>query len=169
VLRIPYREWRLDPASQVGRVLDALHGLSTNDHGDSPSEPRTGSSSAARAPSSPKKAHPVSQYQSAIVEAVRAGSRDEENVLRAALTHLGRQRLGPRIRERLVLAAREVSQMGLIVIEDNEYFMTPEGRSAELRIKARVKSPRSRSIYSQRSSRSSYRRRGDRHRGYRRY
>jgi very-short-patch-repair endonuclease len=174
VLRIAYRKWRADPASQVGRVIDALHELAAEDEDDEDDPPTGDAPLRARPlpppPSASGKAYSVSAYQGAIVQAMRADNRDTEAVLRAARIALGYSRLGPRIREGLLLASRQLSQMGLIAVEDGEYFLTPEGRAAQLHVQAVVKPQRSRSGYRKRASASNYRRRsGYRSRGYRRY
>ena len=163
VLRIPYRKWREQPEIELGRILSGLRDLAEPDDeevdDEEPAEPaptrRSGSAQA------------VTAYESAIVEALRSGNKHgEEEVLRAALVYIGRQKLGSKIREGLLSAAQSLVRKDMIGIEDGEYFLTAKGRSAELRMTfaptpVRTRSSRGRSYNSnyRRRSSSSYRRR----------
>lgn len=136
VLRIPYRKWRSQPDVQVGRVLDALRAIPTDD--DFQDEDQSEGDSEGRltnpATANPARARPkrVTAEQASIVEGLRSGLRTEQDVLRFARDQLGYKKLGPKIRERLLLAGRQLVQMGLLVVEDGEYFLTPVGRAAVL-------------------------------------
>lgn len=172
VLRIPYRKWRADPTVQVQRIIEALAELTTEEDEADDESPRDATTEQLRPLPSPPtvngKTHSVSADQGAMMAALKEGHRDEESVLRAARVELGYQRLGPRIRERLLVAARQLTQLGLIAIEDGEYFLTPEGRSAELRITPAAQAKKT-SRTSKRSSSPHRRRSGYRSGGYRRY
>lgn len=173
VLRIPYRKWRSDPDGEVRRVIETLHELAAEDEEDEDVDDPAAPTRARPLPPPPAaqgNAHSVSAYQGALMSALRAGHRDVEAALRAAVVELGRERLGPRIRQDLILEADQLAQMGLIAIEDGEYFLTAEGRAAQLHVRAPVVTQRSRARSASRSRGSTYRRRsGYRSRGYRRY
>ena len=164
VLRIPYRKWRKDPDAQIARILEALQPAADDDEegdefDDDDSEP---SGAAIEAPLGKQKTHRVNREQASLIEALRGGLRSEDEVLRFARDQLGYHRLGPRIREGLLFSARQLNHIGLVVIEDGEYFLTPDGRSAELQVVAA--SP---STTSKRSRpRSAPRRRSYSRRGY---
>lgn len=165
IVRIPYRKWRRDPGGQIERVLEALEPLSEDDDFDEDDVDDDPVHWQEAKPGRQKK-YSVNQHQAAVVEALRQGLRAEEEVLRFARERLGYKRLGSRIRDSLVASAARLNHMGLLVIEDGEYFLTPIGRSAELRLlpgplprtRARRGSPSTRR---RRSSYNSYR--------YRRY
>jgi very-short-patch-repair endonuclease len=179
VLRIPYRKWLSQPDVQIRRVIDALREIleddaqeDEGDEGDEGLEPAA--VSPAPVPSRPSSGsgpvRTVTPMQGAIVEALRAGHHGEEDVLRAARIHLGYQRLGPRIRDGLLLAGRQLTAASLIAIEDGEYFLTEGGRKTRFKVQAVVKvaSTRSRSTKG-RSYSSRPKRRSNSYRRYRRY
>jgi very-short-patch-repair endonuclease len=130
VLRIPYRKWRRDPGSQVERVLAALR----TERADPPSSdaPLPTDTLPPRTPSQGSPAR-VSPEQRAVLDAIRSGLHGEDDILRYARDALGHRRLGPRIREGLLMAALSLNHLGLVVIEDGEYYVTERGRSAQLR------------------------------------
>ena len=74
--------------------------------------------------------------QGAIVEALRTGKSRRGGRASRGPDPPRLSALRPRIREGLLLAGRQLTQGGLIAIEDGEYFLTPDGRIAELRVKA---------------------------------
>jgi len=129
VLRIPYRKWRSEPAQQIERIIEALQEMAGED--DEEVEPTS------QMPPPPKGGEGgieiVSSEQLAILISLRNGNRDQEAVLRDAREQLGYGRLGPRLRERLLLAGHQLVQAGLIAIEDGEYFLTEKGRNSNLR------------------------------------
>jgi very-short-patch-repair endonuclease len=134
VLRIPYRKWRRQPELQVGRVLDALRfHPDDEDYDDELDEDKGHLDASVPSNSGRVRAKQVTAEQASVVEGLRSGMRTEEDVLRFAREHLGYKKLGPRIRERLLLAGRQLAQMGLLVIEDGEYFLTPAGRAGVLK------------------------------------
>jgi very-short-patch-repair endonuclease len=165
VLRIPYRKWLKEPEAQVARVLEALQPVADDyEEDEEPDETEgPGQVVASVAPAKGRqKVQRVTREQATLVEGLRTGLRTEEDLLRFARDRLGHQRLGPRIRESLLLGARQLNDAGLLVIEDGEYFLTPDGRNAELRVLAapeiRRTSPRSaRSRPRRRSGYGSYR------------
>jgi very-short-patch-repair endonuclease len=166
VLRIAYRNWRSQPDIEIGRILAGLRDLAEReDDGEEDDE----SSTSQRPPSSVSggPAEAVSAYEAAIVQSLRGGySHGEEDVLRGALVHIGKQKLGSKIREGLVGAAQQLVRKDIICIEDGEYFLTPMGRSAELRIRLEPRPVRSRSSRG-RSYNSNYRRRSNSYRRHR--
>lgn len=127
VLRIPYRSWMRDAEGQLDRVLDAL---SVEDEENEDEELDGNPHDAPEI--APPSTHRVSKAQHAIIEGLRQGLRLEDDVLRFARDALGHKRLGPRIREGLVQGAVALNHLGLLVIEDGEYFLTAAGRTAEL-------------------------------------
>jgi very-short-patch-repair endonuclease/KaiC/GvpD/RAD55 family RecA-like ATPase len=162
VLRIPYRNWRSQPDVEIGRILAGLRDLTDQEDGDEDEEETSASPPPAHAGNGP--AQPVSAYEAAIVQALRGGhSHGEEDVLRAALVHIGRQKLGSKIREGLVGAAQQLVRKDMVGIEDGEYFLTAKGRSTELRIRFEPRPVRARSSRG-RSYNSSYRRRSNTYR-----
>jgi len=142
VLRIPYRKWRRQPELQVQRVLDALRVAPEEDDFDDedPGDDDAGYAAAGRieTPHAPtrgrSKAQRVTREQAALIEGLRQGLSSEPDVLRFAREKLGYKRLGSRIRESLLFSAGRLNHMGLLVVEDGEYFLTPTGRDAELRV-----------------------------------
>lgn len=164
VQRIPYRNWRAQPDVEIGRILTALRNLAEPDNEDEEDEDESLTSLLPPIPAGGGPAQAVSAYEAAIVQALRAGhSQGEEDVLREALVHIGRQKLGSRIRAGLVGAAQQLVRKDMIGIEDGEYFLTAKGRIADLRIKSEPRSVRSRSSRG-RSYNSSYRRRSNTYR-----
>jgi very-short-patch-repair endonuclease len=158
VLRIPYRKWLKLPEQQLDRVLAELRGKS--DGGpeagfgvDLTSPPVISDASSTRQ---------VTREQRVLIEGLRRGLRAEADLLRYARDNLGYKRLGPRIRDGLLVAAKDLNHAGLVVIEDGEYFLTPAGRSAVLVERPVTAPPRARSTVRRRRTsqyRSSYRRR----------
>jgi very-short-patch-repair endonuclease len=175
VLRIPYRSWRTGPLDEVERVLAALRALAAaafvEDEEDVDEfddeivsgRPPSPVLSVPPLPPTKRKKAKVSAEGAAILAGLAAGNRAEEDVFRFARNAMGYQRLGPRIRASFVSATRKLVTDGLIAIEDGEYFLTAEGRQADVRAGARTYTPstgyrrRSRSSYRS-SSRSRYRR-----------
>ena len=76
------------------------------------------------------------------MRALSDGNRDEEDVFRAARIAMEYQRLGPKIRQSFERAGRQLATNGLIVIDDGEYFLTADGRNAEVQAGARTNRPR---------------------------
>jgi hypothetical protein len=105
----------------------------------------------------------VTPPQAAVVQALRNDLHLEEDVLRFARERLGYKRLGSSIRAGLISAAWSLNHMGLLVIEDGEYFLTALGREAELRVNPLVRTASPPVRY---QARSTYRRPGRRRRRY---
>lgn len=130
VLRIPYRRWREHPEAQLARIREWFDGSpdDQNDDVDSTQERAEANSSASGGRVA------VSKDENAIIEALREGLCDEEEILRRGRDLLGYSRLGNRIRSALQGAGRRLEGRRLIAIEDDEYFLTPDGRSAEIHV-----------------------------------
>jgi very-short-patch-repair endonuclease/KaiC/GvpD/RAD55 family RecA-like ATPase len=144
VLRIPYRKWLKRPGEQVERVLEAL----TDEDSGSSDDNEDAAQPSGRRQRAPTQA--VTREQEAVVQALRNDLRLEDDLLRFARARLGHKRLGPNIRSDLLLAVRSLNHLGLLVVEDGEYFLTPLGREAELRVTQPVRTaPRSRPVRSQ--------------------
>lgn len=124
VLRIPYRKWLEQPEAQVERILGSLKA----DEEPSDNEPNELLPDLEASQGS----YLVTKDQRALIEAVRTGLRHGEDVLRHARAARGHSRLGPRIRERLLHAMQGLNHLGLLVVEDGEYFLTAAGRTAVL-------------------------------------
>ena len=57
------------------------------------------------------------------------GNQAEEDVFRYARDAMGYQRLGPKIRQSFVTAARLLVRDGWVSIEDSEHFLTPRAET----------------------------------------
>ena len=173
VLRIPYRSWRSGPTDEVERILEALRDLAevTWDEEDEEFDGDELDPPALAPNPAPEKAKrtkvKVSAEGAAILATVRDGCRSEEDVFRSARDRMGYQRLGPRIRQSFVAAARKLITDGLVAIEEDQFFPTRKGREAEVRAGARNYQPTA-SDYRRNAYRSGYRRPRSRSR-YRRY
>jgi very-short-patch-repair endonuclease len=135
VLRIPYRKWRKDPNAEVQKVLGALRALAAEQPDDEESEAWS-PASYAEEPAPSRTRYDLNREQGAIVEALHQGMRAEADVLRFCRDRLGHGRLGPRIKESILLNAGRLARQGIIVVEDGEFFLTPDGRSADIRVVA---------------------------------
>lgn len=158
IVRIPYRKWRKDPWSQVQRVFSSLRDematyvppTPTQSNSKSSNDiPANGLHPPLRSVVSPREAPPrrfdLNVVQAVVMEAVRDGHRDEDELLRFCREKLGYGRLGPKIRRIILECAAQLRQQGLIVVEDREYFPTPTGRSATVNVVApRPKTPANR-------------------------
>lgn len=130
VIRIPYRKWLREPEAQIARVLAALEmRVEGPDDGSNHSDLEEASSAQVRGGT-----HRVTKEQRAIMEIVGEGITEAGDVLRAAREALGYERLGKRIKEGLIRAAENLNHKGLLVMEEGEFFLTPEGREAELQV-----------------------------------
>jgi very-short-patch-repair endonuclease len=135
VLRIPYRRWRADPASQIARVTRALSEVA---HAESAgARPHMESSSPVIGTAvASTKAIAVDSYEAAVLRALRGGEADRENVLRAARIHLGYKALGTRIRASIESAISSLQLKKLIAVEEAELFAIGDGKDAMLSVAA---------------------------------
>ena len=133
VLRIPYRRWRQNPEEQLSRIDDWFDYAETDDH-DELVEPSD--SPATTSPITGRRAVPVTSYGNAILQAIRDGIHDENEVFKRSLPVLGFQKLGNRIRSDLREAGTRLQRASLIAIEEGEYFLTEQGREAETYVQA---------------------------------
>jgi very-short-patch-repair endonuclease len=116
VMRIPYRGWLADADAQVRRILDAL----TNDPPPALAvkpEPES---------TVQVKSFDVDTYQSAVIQAMKVGARDRDDILKKARELLGKSRLGPQIRLSLGDAISSLQTRNIIVCEDGEIFFPNE-------------------------------------------
>ena len=131
MLRIPYRRWQERQEQQLGRIEDWFANALFDDDDcgdddrDQPEPPDV------PAPKPTGHALPVTLQGEAIIQALRAGIHEETQVFRRCLPPLGYQKLGNRIRSELGEAGRLLQRAGLIAIEEEEYFLTAQGREAE--------------------------------------
>lgn len=123
IVNIPYRLWRRAPGEAIQRVLDALTDA------EEPGETRDDESDAEAA--KPGSVQRVSPAADALVRAIRGGATEESDVFRAARDFLGKSRLTSKLQAELHQAATQMNHQGLIVIEDSQYFLTPEGRATD--------------------------------------
>ena len=131
VLRIPYRRWRERQEEQLGRIDDWFD-YAEGDQDEEDVEP----SESPATPGSNKRGRPVpvSPHGNAILQAIRDGIHDENEVFRRSLPSLGYQKLGNRIRSDLREAGIWLQRASLIAIEEGEYFLTERGREAETNV-----------------------------------
>jgi very-short-patch-repair endonuclease len=132
VTRIPYRKWLKEPEAQVARVLASLQ-MATESPGNGPG-PNDADAEAPSFSGTRPVVHRVTREEGLIMEVVGGGIVDQDDVLRAVREALGYKRLGKRIRDSLFMAARNLNHRGLLEMEEGEFFLTPDGRSAELQL-----------------------------------
>jgi very-short-patch-repair endonuclease len=153
VLRIPYRSWRENPASQVSRVLAALEAPESSDIVVDSGLPPESSAPASPASIAPKQKVAVNAAELAVIEALQAGASAKEEVFRLARARLGFGRLGSKVRASLDEAATSLATRAVIRIEENELFFS----NNEMRASAfEVPAPPAPKAY--RGNRYSYRR-----------
>ena len=127
VLRIPYRRWREQPEVQLARIAEWFDDSIQDDEGDGD---ETAESSGASLGTTDHRLA-VSAHEKAVMDALKEGLREEEDLFRHCRNLLGHRRLGNRIRGALQNATGLLERRGLVVVEDGEYFLTPQGRTAE--------------------------------------
>jgi very-short-patch-repair endonuclease len=133
VLRIPYRKWRADPASQIARVTRGLIELTQAESGIAP----LGSESSSKVGAGAvvlTKAITVDPYEASVLKALRGGAADRETVLRTARIHLGHKAMGSRIRSSIESAISSLQLKKLIAVEESELFAIGEGKDALLSV-----------------------------------
>jgi very-short-patch-repair endonuclease len=154
VLRIPYRNWKRNNAAQVQRVIDALEASQTQDKiEDSLFEDESEEITPQRT---------ISHADLAILNAVKNGATDIEEVLVSARKILNYSRLGPRIRAELMRILNGLERDGWLHVEDGEVFLSEKARTTEFNGTGLTYKPLntqpSRKPYSQSRRRRSYRR-----------
>jgi very-short-patch-repair endonuclease len=122
IVNIPYRNWIRAPGSQVERVLEALGSPQEQDDPPEPSDPQSDAPAAARR---------LSVQEIAILKATSEGSPTQDDVLYRARDLLRHKRLSASLRSSFLTSAQKLNHAGLLVIEDGEFFLTPNGRSIE--------------------------------------
>jgi len=125
VLRIPYRSWRKDRETQVGRVVETLA------RKDEPAEP-VSQVEPVVTPDGP--ALNLNSYEAAIFRAIQNGEPGYDEVLRSARIQLGLARLGPRVRTSLESAIQTMQATGILSNEDHEIFLTEKFKNAAVSI-----------------------------------
>jgi len=152
VVRIPYRQWRRDPAAQTARVIAALEAREDQDTlADSDDV-------------DPNQAAPerltLRPYEAAIVGSLKEGAHEREEVFRRARALAGHGRLGPQIRISLEGAVESLSRKGLVVVEDDDIFATDRTKAAAIQVETPIRPrPRTSRPASRRRNSRSYRRR----------
>jgi very-short-patch-repair endonuclease len=124
VLRIPYRSWRENSASQVSRVLVALESPKSSAIDVDSSSPPKVSAPASPASVAPKQKLAVNAAELAVIEALQAGVSGKEEVFRLARARLGFGRLGSKVRASLDEAAASLATRAVIRIEEDEFFFS---------------------------------------------
>jgi very-short-patch-repair endonuclease len=137
IVRIPYRKWLQDPAGEVRAVLEALgkEQQAQEEEVTDDSAPATiasGANAAVAVP--PAKVMNVNATQEAILRALREGLTDEERILYRVRDLLGARRLTAPFRRLVLGELQQLNHQGLVTREDQEYFPTPEARTAQLRV-----------------------------------
>ncbi len=131
VLRIPYRRWQERQEQQLGRIEDWFANALFDDDDCGDDERGQPDPPDVPAPKPTGHAVPVTPHGEAIIQALRAGIHEETQVFRSCLPPLGYQKLGNRIRSELGEAGHQLQRAGLIAIEEEEYFLTAQGREAQ--------------------------------------
>lgn len=135
VFRIPYRKWRADPANQIARVTRALIDVAQAESTSGPLHVGSSSPAVSAAVASTKPIT-VNSYEEAVLRALRGGAADRENVLRAALIHLGYKALRSRIRASIESAISSLQARKLVAVEESELFAIGDGKDATLSVAA---------------------------------
>lgn len=131
VIRIPYRKWLRNRAVEWRKSSVRLKRKDAS----GPIFPRSALMSVDERGSTPKpNDNHVTRHQEAIIQALREGIADEERLLYRVRDLLGVRSLTGRLRDSLLEDARALSRQGLVREEEQEYFLTPEGRNATLNV-----------------------------------
>jgi very-short-patch-repair endonuclease len=138
IVRIPYRKWLKAPEERVAAVLAALdevvEAAEAGAEIEDPSPPTPTTKGRGTESYSTAKAVDVTSSEKALLQALREGLADEEQILHRARDLIGRHALTFRLRQSLLADLQQLRTRGLVTSEDHEYFVTPEGRHAELRV-----------------------------------
>ena len=126
VLRIPYRSWRKDPATQIACIVETLSRAEQEEESDVPEKAATPNESRGTQARSIR----MNTYEAAVYQALNGGEREYEDVLKSSRINLGLARLGPRIRESLDEAVRSLVAQKIVSNEDRELFVTREAQGA---------------------------------------
>ena len=117
VIRVPYRSWLLSAEAETNRIMEAV----TLDQTPAPptAEPE---------PPNPGqvKSFDVDAFESAIVRALKEGTRDKDDLFKRARELLGKSRLGPQIRISIENALSSLQTRKLIICEENEFFFASD-------------------------------------------
>jgi hypothetical protein len=130
VLRIPYRSWRKDPATQIACIVETLSRAEQEEEGDVPEKAFTANESRG----TPARSIRMSTYEAAVYRALKGGEREYEEVLKSSRINLGLARLGPRIRESLDEAVRSLVAQKIVSNEDRELFVTRDSQDAVISV-----------------------------------
>ena len=123
LLRIPYRGWIAQPDFHITRVLQALQ---ESDTSENPQEDKPATSSKLNALT-------VTKYEHAIIEALRTDVHILDDVLRAGRTQLGLSRLSATTKQALTAAIDTLKRKRIVVIEEDEIFLSEPAKTAPLR------------------------------------
>ena len=146
VVRIPYRKWIADPGAEVQRVLAAVDleekdelngdGNGQDELDDASTSPKqlviTSAASGGRPATGSRER--VTREEAALIEVLRDGGSNEEDVFLKVRDLLGRKALTQKLRGTVRDAAADLTRRKLIASEDGEYFLLPEGRTAQLQV-----------------------------------
>jgi very-short-patch-repair endonuclease len=136
VARIPYSRWRTAPEAELHRIDAWFQAQSAE--ANAPPPPGSGALSVEpdaplRIELAPLGGAPLitDAVEWSVIEACSQDGRcDIDEVLRRAARAQGATRLGSRIRAATTAAAHRLAQKGLLAIEEDEWFLTAEGRRA---------------------------------------
>ena len=117
VTRVPYRSWLLSADAQIKRIMEAL----TLD------QPATASITKPE-PRKPGqvKSFDVDAFESAVVRALKEGTKEKDALFKRTRELLGKSRLGPQIRISIQNALSSMQTRKLIVCEENEFFFASD-------------------------------------------
>lgn len=139
VVRVPYRKWLNNPEGEVAKILGALEARRAAMAKEASEEEQPDASGFAPKPPRGSEAakgtvHRVTPTQEAIVKVIREGLTEENALCYRVRDLIGARRLTTSLRQGILAEAQELNHRGLIVIEDREYFLSPESRSAGFQV-----------------------------------
>jgi hypothetical protein len=76
----------------------------------------------------------VSKRQAALLEAMRNGLSEEDELFYSARDALHLRRLTAQLRQDLRAGAEDLKRRGVVTIEESEYFLTPAGRTTRITV-----------------------------------
>lgn len=135
VIRIPYRKWLRNREMELAKVFAALEeeGRDRPDFFENGGTVPSVSVDEGGTTPRPKTVH-VTRDQEAIIRALREGIADQERLLYRVRDLLHVRRLTGPLRDSLLADLTELSRQRLVSAEEDEYFLTPDGRAAILRV-----------------------------------
>ena len=128
LINISYRAWKENANEQLARV-NQFHAALLNPTDEQPETEFEQGGPAG-------KSRAVSPYEKSILDALTEGIKDRDSVFKRCANLLGHSRLGSNIRRNLEIAANHLVRQQLIVDEERELFVTPDGRVADFYVRS---------------------------------